>query len=148
MKKCIIASALLLTAFTPFAHAADDETAATAITAPKITLSARVAAVPETRPSILPALYVSLAGLQAYDIYSTRAGLARGGAELNPVVAPFAGDTGGMIALKALSTGTTIMLAERLWHRNRTAAILTMVAANGVMAAVAANNAHVLQQVR
>jgi hypothetical protein len=66
--------------------------------------------------------------------------------ELNPLVAP--GATAGMIVMKAVSTGTTIVVAERLWHTNRTAAILTMVAANGVMAIVAANNARVLHQIR
>ena len=97
---------------------------------------------------MLPVLYLSLAGLQAYDVYSTRIGVSRGAAELNPLVAPVAGDTPGMIVMKALSTGTTIMMAERLWRRNKTAAILTMVAANSVMAIVAANNARVLHQTR
>ncbi len=137
MTKSIIGAALLLALTAPVAQAADEST-----------ISLPVAAVPEKRPSILPLLYVSFAGLQAYDVYSTRAGLARGASELNPIVAPAGGDTMRMIALKAASAGTTIAIAEHLWHKNRTAALLTMVAANSVMAVVAANNARVLHQLR
>ena len=133
MTKTIIGAALLLTVIAPLAHAADDGT----ITLP-------VAVVPEKRPLILPVLYASFAGLQAYDVYSTRVGVARGAAELNPLVAPAAGDTTAMVMMKAASTVTTIAVAERLWHSNKAAAIVVMVAANGVMAAVAAHNARVL----
>jgi hypothetical protein len=35
-----------------------------------------------------------------------------------------------------------------MWKTNRTAAIVLMVVSNGMMAAVAANNAHVLHQLR
>jgi hypothetical protein len=123
-----------------YANAADSDVAAVTLTLP-------TAAV-ETRPAARPALYLSLAGLQAFDVYSTRAALSRGAAEGNPMVAPLAGNTAGMIAMKAVSAGMTIIMAERLWHRNKAAAILAMVAANGVLAAVAANNARVLHQTR
>jgi hypothetical protein len=148
MRERILGASLLIALISPLADAADDNPAALASETPTITISLPIVKVPEARPAILPALYVSLAGLQAFDIYSTRAGLARGAAEVNPLVAPVAGDTTGMIVLKTVSTGTTIMLTEHLWHRNRTAAILTMVAANSVMALIAANNARVLHQVR
>ena len=140
------ATFLVLTLIVPAAHAADHDSDADTTSAPRVTISLPVVAVPKTRPAILTPLYVSFVGLQAYDIYSTRPALTHGGSELNPLVSPFSGDTAGMIALKALSTATSIAMAERLWHKNRTAAIVTMVVANGVMAAVAANNARVLRQ--
>jgi hypothetical protein len=142
------AAALIVLSFSAAAaRAADNDDASTAGSA-RVVITLPPVATPEKRPAILPFLYLSLAGLQAYDVYSTRAGVARGGAELNPFVAPVAGNTTGMIVMKAVSTATTIVMAERLWHRNKAAAILTMVAANGVMAVVAANNARVLQQTR
>jgi hypothetical protein len=144
MTKRIIASALLLGLMAPAVRAADDE--ATTSTTVRVTSILPVATA--KRPVILPVLYVGLAGLQAYDVYSTRTGLSRGAAELNPIVAPVAGDTSRLIVLKAASTATTIYLAERLWHNNKTAAILTMIAANGVMAAVAAHNAVALRELR
>ena len=145
MRKRIIASALLLLAVAPAARAADDDAPAPPADSPKVTISLPVA--PDgKRPAILPFLYASLAGLQAYDVYSTRTGISRGASEVNPLVAPIAGDTSAMIVMKAVSTGTTIIMAEHLWRRNKTAAILTMVAANGVMAVVAAHNANLLHQ--
>ena len=129
------------------AWAADDNTKSNAGD-PAITVVALPVVTVEKRPAALPVLYAGLIGLQAYDIYSTNSALSRGGSEANPLVAPMAGQTAAMIVMKAVSTGTTIALTERLWHRNRTAAILTMVAANGVVAIVAAHNARVLQQLR
>lgn len=143
----IIASTIVLTLFTSPAFAADGDAGATGTPTMTVTLPA-VAANPEKRPAIMPALYLSLAGLQAYDVYSTRQGLALGAREANPLMAGAASDTTGMVVMKTVSTATTIVLAERLWHRNRAAAIVTMIVANGVMAAVAANNARVLHQTR
>ena len=129
------------------AHAADGDTGVT-VGAPKVVITLPVIETPEKRPAILPVLYVSLAGLQAYDVYSTRQGLLHGAREVNPLMAPVAGDTTGMIVAKTVSSLTTIVMAEHLWHRNRVAAIVTMLAANSVMAIVAAHNASMLQQTR
>jgi hypothetical protein len=147
MFRLTAASFVILALGTVPAHAADGDADSNAGT-PKITITLPVVATPEKRPAILPALYLTLAGLQAYDVYSTQAGLSRGAVELNPIVSPVAGNTPSMIVMKAISTGTTIIMAERLWHRNKAAAILTMVAANGVMAVVAAHNTQVLRATR
>jgi hypothetical protein len=99
-----------------------------------------------TRPSMLPAMYVSLAGLQAYDGYSTLRGVRAGATEANPLVGGLAGQPAAFWAVKALSTVTTIYFAEQLWRqRKRGQAIVTMVAANAVMGAVAAHNNAVLR---
>jgi hypothetical protein len=129
------------------AHAAEGD-AGVRVAAPKVIITQPVVETPEKRPAVLPFLYVSLAGLQAYDVYSTRQGLLHGAREMNPLMSPVAGDMAGMIVAKAVSSVTTIVMAERLWHRNKAAAILTMVAANSAMAIVAMNNARVLHQTR
>ena len=100
------------------------------------------------RPSVLPVLYVSFAALQAFDAYSTTAGLARGAQEANPMMRSVAGNSAAFWAVKAGSTAASIWLAERLWKTNRVGAIVTMVVANGVMASVATRNASVLKQLR
>src|SRR5437762_5725983 len=97
-----------------------------------------------TRPSALPAMYVSLAALQAYDGYATLRGVRGGATEMNPLVGGLASQPVPFWALKAVSTVTSIYFAEQLWRQHkRGRAIATMVVANAVMGAVAARNASV-----
>jgi hypothetical protein len=99
-----------------------------------------------TRPSALPTMYVSLAGLQAYDGYVTLHGVRAGATETNPLVGGLAKQPAAFWTVKALSTATTIYFAEQLWRQNkRKEAIVTMVVANAVMGAVAARNMSVLK---
>ena len=100
------------------------------------------------RPKALPALYVSYAALQAFDIYSTKQALARGAQEASPLMQGVVGNTGAFIAVKATVAVATIVAAERLWKTNKVAAIGIMVASNGVAAIVAARNARTLRQLR
>jgi len=106
--------------------------------------SAPVVAAPNlssaSRPKILPALYVSLAALQAFDASSTLKGLGQGAVEGNALVAGVASRPAAWIAVKSATTVSTILLTERLWKRNRTAAIILMAALNGGYAAVAISN--------
>jgi len=92
------------------------------------------------RPAALPALYVSLAALNALDVYSTTRALGNGAREVNPVMASTRGNSGVALAIKAATTTSSIYLAERLWKKNRIASIATMLAANGVTAAIVAHN--------
>lgn len=101
---------------------------------------------PASRPRALPALYVSLAVLQAFDAYSTVRGLSSGAQEGNPIMQHVAQNTAGFVALKAATAVVPMVLAERMWKHNKVGAIALMVAANGVAAAVGANNARVLHQ--
>ena len=131
--------AVLLVPATAFAD--DDKAPETA----KIQISTR----PVTRPSALPPLYVSLAALQAYDGYATLRGVTQGARESNVLVSGLAGKPAVFWALKGGSTAVSIVMAEQLWRRHRrTEAIVTMIAANGVMAAIAARNASVLRASR
>ncbi len=99
------------------------------------------------RGSALPALYGSLAGLNAFDAYSTTVGLSRGAAEANPQMKGVAGNPAALWAVKGGATAASILVAERLWKRNRRGqAIAVMVVTNGMMAVVAARNASVLRK--
>lgn len=92
------------------------------------------------RPAVLPLLYASLGALQVLDIYSTRSALNAGAREANVAAAPFAGSTGSMIGLKAVTTASTIFFAERLWKKNKVGAIVMLAAINGATAAVSMHN--------
>ena len=101
-----------------------------------------------SRPALLPVLYASYAGLQAYDIYSTRQAVSRGARESNPMMQSAAGSTPGKVALKAGVTVGTIVAAERMWKSNKVGAIAVLVASNSVAAIVAARNSRVLHDLR
>jgi hypothetical protein len=92
------------------------------------------------RPGALPALYATLGAMQVLDIYSTRRALNAGATELNPVMRRPSGNTGAMMAVKALSTAGSVYFTERAWKKNRKGAVILMAVVNGVTAAVVANN--------
>lgn len=92
------------------------------------------------RPAILPALYVALGAMQAWDVYSTRAAIGAGAREANATAAPFSGNAGSLLGLKAATTAGTIFFAERMWKKNKVGAIVMLVAINGATAAVSMHN--------
>lgn len=93
------------------------------------------------RGPMLPLLYGTLAGLQAYDGWSTVRAARLGATEANPVVAGLSSNPGAMWAMKVGATMVSVYAAEHLWRQHRrTQAIVTMVAVNGLMAVVAAHN--------
>ena len=163
MRRLLTASflGLLLTASTTFAA---DETPATSSIAPAIAAAAAsLAATPDAadnaefvkrfanrkRPMALPALYGASILLQGYDAYSTLTVLKQGGLEANPVMKGVTKNPVAFIGLKAGVTMMSIMAAERMWkNHNRVGAIATMIVSNGLMTAVAANNAKVLSSLR
>ena len=91
------------------------------------------------RPAALPLLYATLGALNAFDVYSTRQALDNGAQELNPVMRK-AGNSGAMLAVKALSTAGTIYFTERAWKKNRKGAVVLAALINGVTAAIVARN--------
>ena len=105
--------------------------------------------VPAARGPVLPSLYVSLIGLEAYDGYSTTRGLKHGALESNTFMRGLAAKPAALWAVKGGATFVSIYMAERLWRKNRRGqAIALMVVTNGLMAAVAGNNASVLRAQR
>jgi hypothetical protein len=93
-----------------------------------------------TRPAILPALYVALGAMQAWDVYSTRVAMGAGAREANPTAAVFSQNTGSLLGLKLATTASTVFFAERLWKKNKVGAIVMLVAINGATAAVSMHN--------
>jgi hypothetical protein len=93
------------------------------------------------RPAALLSLYGSLIALQGLDIHSTRRGLASGaGRELNPAVRPVVRNSAAFIAVKASATAGVIWASEKMWKKNRKAAVIFTALVNAGMAAVVANN--------
>jgi len=90
------------------------------------------------RPAALPALYAGLITANALDLYTTHKALGNGALEANPVMRV---EPPAQIAIKAATTATSILLAERMWKKNRKAAIVLMAVMNGATAAVVAHNA-------
>jgi len=120
------------------AAAADGSAAATDAAQAKLMALARE----PQRPRALPVLYGTFTTLQVMDIVTTRSAIGVAGArEANPVMG--SGNTAQLIAMKAASTAISIYLAEKTWKKNRVAAIVTMVAVNGMTAAVVAHNAQI-----
>ena len=102
--------------------------------------------IPATRGPVLPSLYASLIVLEAYDGYSTTRGLENGAIEANSFMSRLANKPAALWAVKGGATFVSIYVAERLWRKHhRGQAIFVMVATNGLMAAVAMNNASVLR---
>jgi hypothetical protein len=83
---------------------------------------------------------VSFAAVQVLDFHSTCNGLERGGQEANPLLGPVVGSPAAFIAVKAGATAGTIYLAEKIWKRNRKAAIITMIGVNIAYGVIASHN--------
>jgi len=92
------------------------------------------------RPAPLVPLYVAFVGLQALDVHSTFSALEGGAREANPMVRSALGNPAGLFLLKAGTAAGVVLITERLWRRNRTAAVITMIALNSAYATIAAHN--------
>ncbi len=92
------------------------------------------------RPVMLPVLYATLGATQAWDVYSTRSALRAGAREANPATAVFSSNSGALMGMKVATTAGTILFAERMWKKNRVAAIVMLAAINGATAAVSMHN--------
>ena len=51
-----------------------------------------------------------------------------------------AGNTAGLLAVKAGATAATFYLSERLWRKNRVASVVLMAALNGAYVSIVAWN--------
>src|SRR5262245_46938090 len=100
------------------------------------------------RPAALAGLYASLAGLQVYDAVSTARGMKQGAREANPLMQGAVNNSAMFWSIKAATTALPILMAEKMWKRNKVGAVVMMAVANSVAATVAANNARVLGNLR
>ncbi len=92
------------------------------------------------RPNALLPLYASFTALQVLDIHSTVGALGRGAVEANPLMRSMVSHEVGLIAVKAAGTAGVLYASEQLWKKNKTAAIVFMVASNSAMAWVVQHN--------
>jgi len=97
-----------------------------------------------SRPPLLAPLYVSLVGLQGADAALTVKGLNLGLHERNPLMR----NGVAMTVTKVLGSATIVLMTEKMWRRNRLAAIATIVAANMVSGAVVWHNARLVADQR
>ena len=98
------------------------------------------------RPPALVPLYISFATLQALDAHSTLTAVEQGARETNPLVRGAMTMPAGMVALKAGTAVGVVYLTEKLWKRNRVAAVVSMIALNSVYVTIAAHNYHAAQR--
>jgi hypothetical protein len=94
------------------------------------------------------ALCVSTVALQALDVRSTYAVIARGGAEGNPVLVSVVPNKAAFIAFKAGIAATTILAASKIAKHHKVAAVVTLIALNSVYATVVAHNFSLANQLR
>jgi Domain of unknown function (DUF5658) len=94
----------------------------------------------QRRPAALLPLYISLATLQALDVHSTARALADGAVEANPLMKGLAANEVGLLAIKAAGTTSVLLASEHMWKRNRTGAVIFMIAANSAMMWVVQHN--------
>jgi hypothetical protein len=100
-----------------------------------------------SRGSVLPSLYLSLAGLNALDAHTTLRGVSLGASESNPLLKAAATHPSVLWAVKGGVTAGSVFMAERLWRKNHKAgAIAVMLVSNGMMAVVAARNMSVIRR--
>jgi hypothetical protein len=107
---------------------------------PALTAAEQSVPLKRTRPAALVPLYVTFGALQAVDVHSTHAAVAAGAREANPLVRAAIDDPARMMLLKSGATLSVVWLSEKLWRRNRAAAVLTMIAMNSAYATIAAHN--------
>ena len=101
----------------------------------------------DERPRALVPLYVSFAGAQAYDVYSTRAILRAGGYEANPLMGGLVEHPIAFAGVKAGLSVAGIYAGEKLWKTgHRRAAVWYLVGLNAGMIAIDLSNRSVLAQ--
>lgn len=92
------------------------------------------------RPAALVPLYLTFAGLQALDAHSTWRAVGGGGSEANPVVRSTLHNPTSLVVMKSATAAGVVLLTEKLWRRNRTAAVISMIAINSAYVTIAAHN--------
>ncbi|HEY2849194.1 MAG TPA: hypothetical protein VGI97_04910, partial [Gemmatimonadaceae bacterium] len=121
---CVSATPALAADDPRIVQSPDSAPAMDGVASTHVTLTASVVQEPlhETRlmprPATLSRLYASWIGLQAYDTYSTLAGVGRGAAETNPFVSGLTNNRAMFFTAKASMTLVTIGVAEQMWREH------------------------------
>lgn len=96
----------------------------------------------EGRPAMLLSMYAAQGVLQGLDAYTTLKSLSAGNREMNPLLK--SGNPALIIGAKVAVSSLNIYLAEKMWKRNRKAAIATMIVTNLMTSAVVIHNTRVI----
>ena len=107
---------------------------------PLVSAPSAVARAEQRRPGALVPLYASFGALQILDTRSTLQALGRGGVEANPVMKGIVSHRVALFAVKAAATTGVIVASEKMWKKNRTAAVIFMLATNSAMAWIVEHN--------
>jgi len=100
------------------------------------------------RPSGLLSFYVSSAALQVLNAHSAFPVLDGEARELNPVLSTSVSSRAEMLAVKAALTAGTIYVCEKLWKKNRVAAVAVMIGLNSALAVATAHNYRITHRSR
>src|SRR4051812_48868573 len=93
------------------------------------------------KPDTFESLCVSFVGLTVVDTITTARALHDDtGRELNPTMAPFAGNTAALVATKAAIDVAVIYLAKKIQRRDPKMAINLMIGANALSGIAVAQN--------
>ncbi len=98
------------------------------------------------RPAALVPLYISYGVLQGLDVHSTFRALENGAVEANPLMKGVADNAVGLSAVKAAAGAGVIFVSERMWKRNKVAAVVFMTATNSAMVWVVQHNHRVARR--
>lgn len=95
---------------------------------------------PAEIPREFAALYWSLAALQGLDAHSTRRAVEAGAREASPLMAPFAGSSPMLLAVKGGATIAAFHAAERFRKTHPRMAMAMMIGINAAYSAVVVHN--------
>ena len=90
------------------------------------------------RPAALMPLYLTSLTLHSLDMHSTWQAQALGHREANPILQNATDRQ--MIGAKMAASALTVLLAEKLWRKNRVASVILMTGVNVALAGAVANN--------
>jgi hypothetical protein len=93
-----------------------------------------------SRPAPLLPLYISFSAIEALEIDSTLRALGHGAHEANPILRHAAESAATLTATKAAAFVGIVYLSEKLWKRNRRAAVATMIVLNASYGALVLHN--------
>jgi hypothetical protein len=106
---------------------------------------------PEARPGrsmVLSALYATTALSQGLDAHSTMRALNAGATERNPLMSYLTSHPPAFVALKTGAAAGLIYAGQRLAKRNKTHAVIALVAVNSAYLTIAAHNYRVASRLR
>jgi uncharacterized protein DUF5658 len=95
---------------------------------------------PDFAAAVRPSLLASFAALQVLDTVSTLRGVSNGAREANPLMSGLVQHPAAFIAVKAMTTATTVMVLRGLAVKHPKTAFVLSAALNGAYSAIVVHN--------